>query len=739
MFILTQGPNFETDDKSKTWISALRERLFSPAVEVRQKGDYSLALNGNFIIYSKNYDKCQKSIWKRDLQDFKLIEGDKFVYLDFWGTDRYLLLTKMGNIFIDGLVLHNVKAVVSSSTKTLLSSVDTHGIKLLDQCVPENFNDILEAKLENDCLLVKSADGSTFCFLESEEKELIDFYAGLGEFDKAIQVSKALLLDYQLLLKAKWKSSYAQKYLSIETLTEITDKRWVLEACICDLPDTTPKIRDLLKFGLSLTDHLSAAIIESELEKILDGTKDTYEEISPLEFYSYRLKFLTGLDRLNTFEGLHSSEISFGKSKSKKFSIVTEFKKFWTVDILEFAAQMSFRGEASKLELLFTRHGSSLLKYRLFLLDLLPLIMDPSKYGMLLPKMRGDKTIPWNEIPWRRPDWSESKNLKELESMLNDLPSPLPSNEFPEPANVVLKWFENRILELESVAGQPSLAHELALLGIQNGIDLNQVTTNMQLISSINQFGAQVTLEEFELLSVYEKLNLLLEGCGLQDVSKLLLNDVFPYFNRLKVDYQFDLFEVLRKKIKHDPAYLVQIIEVLIQSNMEKVLEDLIHTAAFEDEILTCDYEFWSRVTLLLNKITPIHTDSVNIVGEESGWDDADFDVNFEIESAKPNQLPEYVDALQLMVNAGVFFQSHGILLKIGQVKLLKEEKGKSFVAKLLRQSKFLLSADDIQWQITLRSLLNFNDCGLFSQLTTLDIYTEIVMMALNFSSIFRV
>jgi len=66
------------------------------------------------------------------------------------------------------------------------------------------------------------------------------------------------------------------------------------------------------------------------------------------------------------------------------------------------------------------------------------------------------------------------------------------------------------------------------------------------------------------------------------------------------------------------------------------------------------------------------------------------------------------------------------------EVKNLKDdENGKNFIARLLRKSEILSSGDDSKWQNTLDTMLRLQNDDLFSSLTLLDIYTEMVAIAL--------
>ncbi|KAJ3607275.1 hypothetical protein NHX12_026786, partial [Muraenolepis orangiensis] len=230
------------------------------------------------------------------------------------------------------------------------------------------------------------------------------------EYGEALSLAHAYNLDSDLVYQRQWRKSTVSIASIQDYLSKIRKRSWVLHECAERVPENVDATKELLQFGLKGTDLEALIAIgnrEDEGRFILPGDVDLddlpYEDIlsaeeeakmkkerehrkrqellvkvnfsrltlEQKELCRSRLKLLTYLDRLATYEERYNAEF---------------FKTFRSQNIMASARTYARESNVQALDILFTYHGSELLKHRLAILNNFPETTSPHEYTTLLPE-----------------------------------------------------------------------------------------------------------------------------------------------------------------------------------------------------------------------------------------------------------------------------------------------------------------------------------------------------------------
>ncbi|KAJ1561528.1 hypothetical protein HK405_003633, partial [Cladochytrium tenue] len=292
--------------------------------------------------------------------------------------------------------------------------------------------------------------------------------------------------------------------------------------------------RSRLRRALAATDDVTPELIDAEVERRLLGAPADTDRAAPTPTSPHagrsavdrlfdRARLLDALDRLETFDAIFGprcppppaalAAVPPPLPADPRLSFRQRLLAFLGQSILDVARDAAARGHVYALDVLFTRHGATLLPFRLPVLSLLPLGMDPALYRALLPAIDAASgcELPWPIVPWRsQPDWIETNDgaaalleagLQEEEdddeedeaeaSMSVDLfakhPQPLTADE-------LTSWFVARIVSIETSSGLVDYAVALCKIAVAN---VNQASRGLS-----------------ELLHHLSTLSDLVYGCG---------------------------------------------------------------------------------------------------------------------------------------------------------------------------------------------------------------------------------
>jgi hypothetical protein len=408
-----------------------------------------------------------------------------------------------------------------------------------------------------------------------------------SRYDEALKVAQseddisadAILKEQWLLWQSQSDSVSVDRVVTL--LNRITDKAWVVKQCMSCIFDDYHVQEAILNTGITLTQPIVDRIISDILHKGQDTTSfraalddPSYNILAPLSdldcsWILSRSYLLQYADRLKTFEEIWfatnaasvdslptvdddnqlNSSIEMLKSDSSDSSEhrsvedVNEnryglgYRLFrdgnLVAQAIEYARSQSF----TALNILFSRHGTDLLPYRLHILSQIPEIADPEQYTTpsVQPAESASKSLvesAWDVHPWREnADIVEHPKLKEylkslksaLESYESSLENVLQSVPYPASADIISQWYIDRARRIDEFTGLTSYALKL----IQNGSmrhvpNLQDLEDNLEFLCKL-LYGTGVTeeterlfcnldLQAFEAMDPYEVLELSLKG-----------------------------------------------------------------------------------------------------------------------------------------------------------------------------------------------------------------------------------
>ncbi|KAI9013083.1 hypothetical protein BC832DRAFT_278932 [Gaertneriomyces semiglobifer] len=251
-----------------------------------------------------------------------------------------------------------------------------------------------------------------------------------GAYDKALDLAERYELPKDDVWKARWENGEG-----VDALRKIQDKRWVLESCLSgpsaplgDGGSISPgEVREVLKFGLRVTDSVTRQDLEDEVNRLLESPKskglatedDTSESanidsggLSALEMTMYRRSILRTLDLLE----LHSLIYGLGPyldSPRSSPSFTSHFHWFKSVDLVELC---KFYAASERLDALHVMHdrNEAVRKTWLPIMNWLPEAVSIEHVRRLAPGIIRDAR------PFRRLDWTESSDVAEVLALVDD-------------------------------------------------------------------------------------------------------------------------------------------------------------------------------------------------------------------------------------------------------------------------------------------------------------------------------
>ena len=328
------------------------------------------------------------------------------------------------------------------------------------------------------------------CLVSLSPLETMQKAADALPLDDCLTVCKSLGVEQDQVFKYLWTKNSSQPESTELYLSRVKDFDWLYSKC--SHPDFADLAvyRTILELVISLTDNVSRADVEGELESVLNGDSELDfgskkgNAPSAVDLCLARTCCLEFLDKLNTFETIYGANGNF-----------KEYEKFRQTDLLALAVEYAATMKFDALQTLFTRHGHELLAYRLGILELIPECVDPQYYESILPQIDVENEVeqPWQVLGWRKQDWTSSNDVKQLLSMLGDEevtkpPLKIKSMDYPSPSIEICEWYKCRILQIEQKTGVPMNALRLSNIGVSHNVPSLQ-----PLINSLNILDAILT------------------------------------------------------------------------------------------------------------------------------------------------------------------------------------------------------------------------------------------------------
>lgn len=424
-----------------------------------------------------------------------------------------------------------------------------------------------------------------------------------SRYEEALKVAQsedgisadAILKEQWLLWQSQPDTVSADRAVTV--LNRITDKAWVVKQCMGCIFNDYDVQEAIINTGITSTQP----IVDKIVHDILLEDQDTSNFRAALDDPSYtvngplsdldcswilsRLYLLQYSDRLRTFEEIWSatnvasidtlpsdddnqlnSSIEMLTSSSSENSETqyednanengfgSGYKLFRDMNLIAQAIEYARLQNFTALDILFSRHGSGLLPYRLHILSQIPEIADPEQYNTpsVQPASSASESLMesmWDVHPWREDiDVVEHPKLKEylktvkssLEAYESNMENVLPSVSYPAPAETISQWYVDRARRIDEFTGLTSYALKL----IQNGSmkhvpNLQDLEDDLEFLCKL-LYGTGVTaeterlfrdldLQAFETMDPYEVLELSLKGTGVDRIVMDLIVFGLPW------------------------------------------------------------------------------------------------------------------------------------------------------------------------------------------------------------------
>ncbi|KAH9508425.1 hypothetical protein Btru_055206 [Bulinus truncatus] len=503
------------------------------------------------------------------------------------------------------------------------------------------------------------------------------------EYGEALSLAQAYKLDCDLVYQKQWRKSAVTRASIEDYLAKISKRSWVLHECLERVPENIDAMRELLEYGLHGTD-LPALIAVGKGEDdgrfiLCDPDEGLYEEIydafdpnsqklkeekraqirksyldqinfknlnlEQKEMCRARLKFLTYLDRLKTYESILGGSNAAAERYNAEF-----YARFRASNIFELTTEYARKNDWTAVEILLIYHSNELAPHRLAILSNFPETTDPADYKSLLPKLSEDEeVVPWEISFWRSPDWSETVECRKAVELGNDDEASFLYTDFNSKyraenltSNLVKDWYHERACDIEQRSKIVDNAVEFVKLGIEYGVD------------SLSELLDDLIIME---MLVYE--------CGVDTTFE---------FSHLKDMADYDRLELIMAKIFETSKPSVP--QPVIQSH-----EELMSLAL--DAIYSCNrIDHLDLITKIFESLPSISND-------------------FSKEDSEILRLHKQVDQLEQHISAARIFEANGLKLTLAYIKATESdpEEAKSLMIKLTRMaSKRSIPLFDMDW-----------------------------------------
>lgn len=610
--------------------------------------------------------------------------------------------------------------------------------------IEQQFNEFTVALIPGDRIIIcenSKVAPELLVLLQISRNELVDKYILEGDFKMALETGAQIGANTDSILKKYWKHKLDEENeLDLHLLDIIKDKQWVFRICCLNSMESISlqHIRNLIQYGITQTNSLTKQDVDDELEALLNEIeniaipKSHSSDIEVLDMYIYRKKFLNLMDLLNTFEilcgGIFSSRIAAGEEL---------YDLFWELkdqDIVDFAFSAAQVGQVNTLEVLFTRHGESILPFRLALLDDLPFMMDPQDFAAILPKLNDNVEESWREIPWRRQDWTSDAGLQELTSIIKDSPCSQYSHrifEYPGTSTIIAQWYYSRIKTFEVEYGLVSHAFSLLVLAKKNGIDfLNSDSKKLELACNLiygNKQEYAIALEDLLLLTDNEALTYFLHESDSYNIVDEIVNFALPFLSirqEGEIDCPSSLYNFLVGRATTCSSFL------WLESIAKESSRIFTSNLTMQSLCIDC---------ALASPFPPVRHEWSNILrriedNKMSGWDNLSFDDGSVTNSRNLNleDFKNYIQACQI-------FSVHGFERNLISILNLASDNDEQVLVlkRFVRQSVIVatITVSDDTWRQLLQDLLKLNALGVLQSIPRSEIYVSVLTYALGETS----
>ncbi|KAJ8736660.1 hypothetical protein PYW08_007316 [Mythimna loreyi] len=336
-----------------------------------------------------------------------------------------------------------------------------------------------------------------------------------GHYNEALALADTFGLDSDLVYQQQWRKNPVSTDAIQKYLSKVSKKIWAVHQCVDRLPETLPAAKELLQFGLELTDEtIMDEINKEQIDPLTDPDDILLEHLNAYtsELLRCRHVMLFYKERLKLYESILKCE--------KSTYIKDEYDRLRSNSIVHSAIEIAKEGRIEALTCLWPHIKTTVMQ--LAVLDNLPETINPLDYQHLLPTRHPfqwfDKRSPVKVPPCLpEDDWCRKETFRSIWSSNwseDSTPELETAGAIPSATDDIVKWYDKRARDIEQRSGLVSHALTLITLatigGGVEGLDtiLFHLLTLDVLTYDLNIEG--VTLEQLQKMSILEVCNMLM-------------------------------------------------------------------------------------------------------------------------------------------------------------------------------------------------------------------------------------
>ncbi|RVE47807.1 hypothetical protein evm_007562 [Chilo suppressalis] len=408
-----------------------------------------------------------------------------------------------------------------------------------------------------------------------------------GSYSEALTLADTFGLDSDRVYQQQWRKNPVSTDAINNYLSKVSKKIWAVHQCVDRLPETLPAAKELLQFGLELTNERILHEINKDRKEceVKDPDDITLEDLNAYtsELLRCRHVMLFYKERLRLYEAILRCE--------KSTYVKDEYDRLRSNSIVHSSMEIAKEGRIEALTCLWPNIKT--VAMQLAVLENIPEVINPLDYQHLLPTERPfqewfEKKSPIKikpseyEYDWCRKEifrciwssnWSED-TTPETETV-GAMASPA------QPADIA-QWYEKRARQIEERSGLASHALTLVTLahlgGGVGGLEraMFHLLTLDTLLYDVNLEG--VTLAHLENITPLDTCAMLMRMSTPATFVSDLKQFVIPFLKR---------YEIFSKRADACLSGLTDYLESISVDDLSSILLVLQSPSEFELDIRT--------------------------------------------------------------------------------------------------------------------------------------------------------
>ncbi|XP_063617124.1 NBAS subunit of NRZ tethering complex-like [Cydia splendana] len=397
-----------------------------------------------------------------------------------------------------------------------------------------------------------------------------------GNYTEALALAEEFALDSDLVYQQQWRKNTVSTDAIQKYLSKVSKKIWAVHQCVDRLPETLPAAKELLHFGLKLTNkEILNEINKDKEEKIEDPD---LIELSDLNAYTSELLrcrhvMLFYRQRVSLYEAILRCE--------KSTYVKDEYDRLRANSLVHSSIELAKEGRIEALTCLWPHIKT--VPMQLAVLESLPETINPMDYQHLLPVERKSEWMERSPVKVEEyeSDWCRKEIFRSIWSS-NWSEDSSPDSETAAANDDISQWYDKRAREIEAKSGLASHALTLATIAAEAGgvpgLDtlIFHLLTLDVLLYDLNVEG--VTLEQLEKLSALETCRLLMKMSTPKTFVADLKQFVIPFLKR---------YETLTKRADCVVQGLMDYLESVSVDDLSSILLVLQSPNEFELDVRT--------------------------------------------------------------------------------------------------------------------------------------------------------